>query len=186
MGVNRFGLNSTVINKKALLTTLKELFYLKEYIVEEKTYLNIVLVHPQIPNNTGNIGRLCVGCHAKLHLVKPLGFEISDSRVKRAGLDYWKDLDITIHESFDDLTKLISNKERMFLLSARASTSIYETKFKNGDWLFFGKEAKGLSAEIQEEYKNQLRTIPFPGPIRSFNLGNAVAMVLGECLRQLT
>ncbi|ANW95747.1 tRNA methyltransferase [Wenyingzhuangia fucanilytica] len=152
--------------------------------MSDKNSLNIVLVHPQIPNNTGNIGRLCVGCNAKLHLVKPLGFEITDTKVKRAGLDYWKDLDLTIHESFDDLLKLIDHEERMFLLSARAETSIYETTFKNGDWLVFGKEAKGLSAEIQEQYPNQLRTIPFPGPIRSFNLGNAVAMVLGECLRQ--
>ena len=153
--------------------------------MKENTFLNIVLVHPQIPNNTGNIGRLCVGCNAKLHLVKPLGFEISDSRVKRAGLDYWKNLDITIHESFEDLMTFISDKERMFLLSARANKSIYQTEFNEGDWLFFGKEAEGLPNEIQEKYEKQLRTIPFPGPIRSFNLGNAVAMVLGECLRQL-
>ena len=152
--------------------------------MSKNTSLNIVLVHPQIPNNTGNIGRLCVGCNAKLHLVKPLGFEITDTRVKRAGLDYWKDLDITIHESFDDLLGLIKDQERMFLLSARADKSIYQTNFKEGDWLMFGKEAEGLSAKIQEKYTNQLRTIPFPGPIRSFNLGNAVAMVLGECLRQ--
>lgn len=154
--------------------------------MSKNTSLNIVLVHPQIPNNTGNIGRLCVGCHAKLHLVKPLGFEITDARVKRAGLDYWKDLDITIHKSFDDLLGLIKDQERMFLLSARADKSIYHTNYKEGDWLLFGKEAEGLSAEIQEKYTNQLRTIPFPGPIRSFNLGNAVAMVLGECLRQLS
>ncbi len=148
-------------------------------------FLNIVLVHPQIPNNTGNIGRLCVGCNAKLHLVKPLGFEITDTRVKRAGLDYWKDLDIEIHNTFEDLIAQIPDEERMFLLSAKAKTSIYKTEFKTGDWLVFGKEAKGLSIEIQNAYTSQLRTIPFPGPIRSFNLGNAAAMVLGECLRQL-
>lgn len=142
-------------------------------------------MYPQIPNNTGNIGRLCVGCNAKLHLVKPLGFEITDTKVKRAGLDYWKDLDLTIHESFEDLLKIIPNKDRMFLLSARASISIYQTSFKQGDWLIFGKEAEGLSSEIQEQFKTGLRTIPFPGPIRSFNLGNAVAMVLGESIRQL-
>lgn len=154
--------------------------------MENQKFLNVVLVHPQIPNNTGNIGRLCVGCHAKLHLVKPLGFEITDTRVKRAGLDYWKDLDITIHDSLDDLMAFIPDTKRMFLLSANASTSIYQTDFKKGDWLFFGKEAEGLSPEIQEKYKDQLRTIPFPGPIRSFNLGNAVAMVLGESLRQIS
>lgn len=154
--------------------------------MEKDTYLNIVLVNPQIPNNTGNIGRLCVGCKAKLHLVKPLGFEINDKRVKRAGLDYWKDLDITIHESFEELLAEISNQKRMFLLSARAHKSIYQTSFKEGDWLIFGKEAEGLSNEIQKKHESQLRTIPFPGPIRSFNLGNAVAMVLGECIRQQT
>ncbi|MGY5351348.1 tRNA (cytidine(34)-2'-O)-methyltransferase [Wenyingzhuangia sp. IMCC45533] len=148
--------------------------------------LNIVLVYPQIPNNTGNIGRLCVGCNAKLHLVKPLGFEITDTKVKRAGLDYWKDLDLTIHESFEDLLKVIPNKERMFLLSAKAEKSIYQTTFKQGDWLLFGKEAEGLSQEIRKRFKTGLRTIPFPGKIRSFNLGNAVAMVLGESLRQLS
>lgn len=141
-------------------------------------------MYPQIPNNTGNIGRLCVGCHAKLHLVKPLGFEITDTKVKRAGLDYWKDLDLTIHESFEDLLTVIPNKDRMFLLSARAEKSIYQTNFKNGDWLLFGKEAEGLSSEIQERFEENLRTIPFPGPIRSFNLGNAVAIVLGESMRQ--
>ncbi len=150
----------------------------------KETNLNIVLVHPQIPNNTGNIGRLCVGCNAKLHLVKPLGFEITDTKVKRAGLDYWKDLDLTIHNSLEDLLAVIPNKERMFLLSARATKSIYQTTFKEGDWLVFGKEAEGLSNDFQEQYQNQLRTIPFPGKIRSFNLGNAVAMVLGETLRQ--
>jgi len=150
------------------------------------TFLNIVLVYPQIPNNTGNIGRLCVGCNAKLHLVKPLGFQITDSKVKRAGLDYWKDLDLTIHESLEDLKVEIKDKSRVFLLSARAEKSIYQTEFKNEDWLFFGKEAEGLSVEIQNQFPGQLRTIPFTGPIRSFNLGNAVAMVLGECLRQGT
>ncbi len=154
--------------------------------MSKHTFLNVVLVHPQIPNNTGNIGRLCVGCHAKLHLIKPLGFEITDTKVKRAGLDYWKDLDITIHESFEDLLNIILNRDRMFLLSARAEKSIYETTFKEGDWLIFGKEAEGLSSDIQEQFKEGLRTIPFPGPIRSFNLGNAVAMVLGESLRQLS
>lgn len=142
-------------------------------------------MYPQIPNNTGNIGRLCVGCNAKLHLVKPLGFEITDTKVKRAGLDYWKDLELTIHESLEDLKAEIEDAKRVFLLSARAEKSIYQTQFKEGDWLFFGKEAEGLSESIKNQFPNQLRTIPFPGPIRSFNLGNAVAMVLGECLRQL-
>jgi len=154
--------------------------------LKENSFLNIVLVYPQIPNNTGNIGRLCVGCNAKLHLVKPLGFEITDTKLKRAGLDYWKDLDLNIHESFEDLLKTIPNKDRMFLLSARATTSIYKTDFKKGDWLLFGKEAEGLSLEIQENFQENLRTIPFPGSIRSFNLGNAVAMVLGESMRQFS
>lgn len=154
--------------------------------MKDEVRLNVVLIHPQIPNNTGNIGRLCVGCHAKLHLVKPLGFEISDRRLKRAGLDYWKDLEVIIHETTEDLMSHIKDKSRMFLFSANASSSIYQTKFKTGDWLCFGKEAEGLSTDIKEKYSDQLRNIPFPGPIRSFNLGNAVAMVLGEGLRQLS
>ena len=147
-------------------------------------HFNIVLVNPEIPNNTGNIGRLCVGSESRLHIVKPMGFEITDSRVKRAGLDYWPDLNITLHESFEDLLKEVPILERMFFFTTRAEKAYFEVDYKQGDWLVFGKESKGLDASLVEEYKNQLLKIPFGGKVRSFNLSNAVAMALGEGMRQ--
>lgn len=145
---------------------------------------NIVLVNPEIPNNTGNIGRLCVGSESKLHLVKPMGFEITDSRVKRAGLDYWPDLELNIHESFEDLLKLVENPERMFFFTTKASKAYFDQDFQEGDWLVFGKESSGLDAELIERFEDQLVKIPFGGKVRSFNLSNAVAMALGEGMRQ--
>ena len=147
---------------------------------------NIVLVTPQIPNNTGNIGRLCVGSLSKLHLVKPLGFEITDSRVKRAGLDYWSELDLCYHENFEALLESIPDISRVFFFTTRAKKSYYDVSYKEGDWLVFGREADGLPQEIVEKFEKQCVKIPFPGTVRSFNLGNAVAMSLGEGLRQLS
>jgi len=145
---------------------------------------NIVLVNPQIPNNPGNIGRLCVGSLSKLHLVKPLGFEITDARVKRAGLDYWGDLDLTYHDHFEALISLIPDMSRVFFFTTRAEQAYYDIEYKEGDWLIFGRESDGLPSEIIEKFTSQCVKIPFPGTVRSFNLGNAVAMALGEGLRQ--
>ncbi len=147
---------------------------------------NIVLVEPQIPNNTGNIGRLGVATKSRLHLIHPLGFEITDTRVKRAGLDYWPDLELVNHVTFEDWYNSVEDKTRIFFFSARAEQSFYKVDLQEGDYLVFGKEAEGLSAEITERFKEQLVTIPFPGKVRSFNLANAVAMVLGEGMRQLS
>lgn len=147
-------------------------------------HFNIVLVNPEIPNNTGNIGRLCVGSESRLHIVKPMGFEITDSRVKRAGLDYWPDLDLTIHENFDALLEKVENPERMFFFTTKADRAYYKVDFQEGDWFIFGKESKGLDPEIVEGYQSQLVKIPFGGKVRSFNLSNAVAMALGEGMRQ--
>lgn len=146
---------------------------------------NVVLVEPQIPNNTGNIGRLCVATKSRLHLIHPLGFEITDARVKRAGLDYWPDLEICQHENFQKWVETIDPLASIYFFSARAENSFYKTQLKHGDYLIFGKEAEGLSPEIIQQFKDHLVTIPFPGKVRSFNLANAVAMVLGEGLRQL-
>lgn len=150
-----------------------------------KLSFHIVLVEPQIPNNTGNIGRLGVATHSRLHLVHPLGFELTDARVKRAGLDYWPDLELVEHATFDDWYSGVKDQSRVFFFSARAEQSFYDLQLQPGDSLVFGKEAEGLSPEIQERFKDQLVTIPFPGKVRSFNLANAVAMVLGEGMRQL-
>ena len=146
---------------------------------------NIVLLEPQIPNNTGNIGRTCVATCSSLHLIHPLGFEISDSRVKRAGLDYWGDLDLYHHDNFESFLTSIPTDASLYFLSAHGKRSLYDVEIKKGDYLIFGKEADGLSTEIKESYAELLLKIPFPGKVRSFNLSNAVAMVLGEGLRQL-
>jgi len=121
-----------------------------------KLNFNIVLVEPQIPNNTGSIGRTCVATHSKLHLIKPLGFDISDKRVKRSGLDYWPELELQVHERFEDWINTIEDKSRLFFFSARAEKSFYQTRLAEGDWLVFGKEAEGLSGELKERFKNQL------------------------------
>lgn len=145
---------------------------------------NIVLVEPQIPNNTGNIGRLCVATKSRLHLIAPLGFEITDSRVKRAGLDYWKELEICYHDSFQNWYDSVADKSRIFFFTARANASFYDIDIQPGDYLVFGKEATGLSDEIIQKFATQLVTIPFPGKVRSFNLANAVAIVASEGIRQ--
>lgn len=113
-----------------------------------------------------------------------MGFEITDSRVKRAGLDYWPDLELSIHESFEDLLKLVENPERMFFFTTKASKAYFDQEFQEGDWLVFGKESSGLDAELIERFEDQLVKIPFGGKVRSFNLSNAVAMALGEGMRQ--
>ena len=146
---------------------------------------NIVLVEPQIPNNTGNIGRTCVATHSKLHLIEPLGFDISDKRVKRSGLDYWPELEKQVYPNFESWYNSVNDKSRVFFFSARAEQSFYKIKLRAGDWLVFGKEAEGLSEEYKSRFSNHLVKIPFPGKVRSFNLSNAVAMALGEGIRQL-
>jgi tRNA (cytidine/uridine-2'-O-)-methyltransferase len=147
--------------------------------------LNIVLVEPEIPNNTGNIGRLCVGTESKLHLIHPFGFVINDKNLKRSGLDYWVHLDVTEYQNVTEWKNQIPDKSRVFLMSSHASKSIYENEFKDGDWLVFGKESVGLSQEVLAQFENHL-TIPMSNLIRSFNIANSVAFVVGEAKRQIT
>lgn len=146
--------------------------------------LNIVLVEPEIPNNTGNIGRLCVGTESKLHLIHPFGFVINDKNLKRSGLDYWVHLDVTEYVNVNEWIAQITNKSRVFLMSSHAQKTIYETQFQDGDWLVFGKESVGLSPEILAQFENHL-TIPMSGLIRSYNIANSVAFVVGEARRQI-
>nr|WP_321224741.1 tRNA (cytidine(34)-2'-O)-methyltransferase [uncultured Psychroserpens sp.] len=147
--------------------------------------LHIVLFEPEIPNNTGNIGRLALASGSKLHLVKPLGFEISDSRLKRAGLDYWQHLDVIIYESIEDFFN--KNKDETFAFFSSHGTQLHwDIKFKNNHFLIFGKESAGLPTSILETYKEQLYKIPIHNEnIRSLNLANAVAIIVYEGLRQL-
>ncbi|TDD97349.1 tRNA (cytidine(34)-2'-O)-methyltransferase [Flavobacterium cellulosilyticum] len=146
--------------------------------------LNIVLVEPEIPNNTGNIGRLCVGTKSRLHLVHPFGFVINDKNLKRSGLDYWVHLDVTEYQNTEEWMAQIPDKSRVFLMSSHASKSIYETHFQDGDWLVFGKESVGLSEEVLNQFEYHL-TIPMSNLIRSYNIANSVAFVIGEAKRQI-
>ena len=148
--------------------------------------LNIVLVEPEIPNNTGNIGRLCVGTESRLHLIHPFGFVINDKNLKRSGLDYWVHLDVTEYQNVAEWKAQIPDLSRVFLMSSHASKSYLETDFQDGDWLVFGKESKGLSQEVLDLFpnENQLK-IPMSPLIRSFNIANSVAFVVGEARRQI-
>lgn len=146
--------------------------------------LNIVLVYPEIPNNTGNIGRLCVGTESKLHLIHPFGFEITDKNLKRSGLDYWVHLDWAEYANLDEWISVISDKSRVFLFSSKTNISYLDNKFQDGDWLVFGRESVGLSAEILAKFENHL-TIPISPLVRSYNLANAVAFAIGEAKRQI-
>jgi len=146
--------------------------------------LNIVLVEPEIPNNTGNIGRLCVGTESRLHLIKPYGFEITDKNLKRSGLDYWVHLDWKEYDNVQDWIAQIPEKSRVFLMSSHATKSLYETEFQDEDWLVFGKESIGLSQEVLAQFENHL-TIPMSKLIRSYNIANSVAFVVGEAKRQI-
>jgi tRNA (cytidine/uridine-2'-O-)-methyltransferase len=147
--------------------------------------LNIVLVEPEIPNNTGNIGRLCVGTQSRLHLIHPFGFEITDKNLKRSGLDYWVHLEWFQYQNVTEWMNQIPDKSRVFLMSSHASKSYLEADFQDGDWLVFGKESVGLSQEVLQLFTNHL-TIPMSSLIRSYNIANSVAFVVGEAKRQIS
>ena len=146
--------------------------------------LNIVLVEPEIPNNTGNIGRLCVGTGNRLHLIHPFGFEITDKNLKRSGLVYWVHVDWKQYQNVDEWMQQIPDKSRVFLFSSHAEKSYLKENFQDGDWLVFGKESVGLSEEFSALFNNHL-TIPISPLVRSYNLANSVAFAIGEAKRQL-
>ena len=148
--------------------------------------LNIVLIEPEIPNNTGNIGRLSLASGSNLHLVKPFGFEITDSRLKRAGLDYWQHLNVTIYENIDEFFKLNNDKKFAFL-SSHGEKAHWDINFEDEFFLVFGKESVGLSKNIIDANADKLYKIPmYSEQIRSLNLANAVSIVVYEGLKQLT
>ncbi|MBJ6368101.1 tRNA (cytidine(34)-2'-O)-methyltransferase [Snuella sedimenti] len=147
--------------------------------------LNIVLIEPEIPNNTGNIGRLALASGSNLHLVKPFGFEINDSRLKRAGLDYWPHVNITYYENSEDFFKRNKN-EKMVFLSSHGTKQHWEIPFEDNLFLVFGKESVGLPKTIVEQQTDKLFKIPlYSNHIRSLNLANAVSITVYEGLRQL-
>lgn len=148
-----------------------------------KPRFHIVLWQPEIPNNTGNIGRTCLALEAKLHLIGPLGFDISDKAVKRAGLDYWPLLQKEVYASWDDF---LASQDigRLFLITTKSDQLYYEPEFKEGDFFLFGQETKGLPQEIMEAYPSHKLRIPMYGPTRSLNLANTVAIIGYEVMRQ--
>ncbi|MGN1059801.1 MAG: tRNA (uridine(34)/cytosine(34)/5-carboxymethylaminomethyluridine(34)-2'-O)-methyltransferase TrmL [Clostridia bacterium] len=145
--------------------------------------MNIVLVEPEIPQNTGNIARTCRATGSVLHIVKPMGFTVDDKKLKRAGLDYWHELDIRYYDNLDAFFAVC--KGPFHFCSTKAKRRHSEAQYRDGDYLVFGKETKGLpEALLHERYENCVRIPMLPG-IRSLNLSNAVAIVLYEALRQL-
>lgn len=144
---------------------------------------NIVLVEPEIPQNTGNIARTCAATGSRLHLVRPLGFEIDDKKLKRAGLDYWHLLDITFYDDINDFFE--KNKEGNFYYASTKSLYRHsDVKFNDGDYILFGKETKGLDETLLKVNKDKCIRIPMIEGARSLNLSNSVAIVIYEALRQ--
>jgi len=146
---------------------------------------NIVLVNPQIPQNTGTIGRLCVNSDSTLHIIKPIGFDLSEKAVRRAGLDYWKDLDLIVYDSLDEfLTKHEEKIDRFFFSTTKANKLYHEAKFRDGDFLIFGSETAGMPMEFMQKNKNGMITIPMGEKGRSLNLAISVGIVLYDAIRQ--
>ena len=146
--------------------------------------LNIVLVEPEIPQNCGNIARTCAATGCRLHLIRPLGFDISEKAVRRAGLDYWDKVEVLDYKNLDDFFAR-NRVEQMWCLSTKAPRSYTDAKFADGCYLFFGKETKGLPESFLEEHFQQCVRIPMRPDNRSLNLSNAVAITVYEALRQL-
>jgi len=144
---------------------------------------NVVLVEPEIPPNTGNIGRLCLATRSTLHLVKPLGFSLDDRQLRRAGLDYWSDVPLQLWDSFDLLLRAQAPATRYFFLTTKTKRPYYNVKFNEDDFLVFGRETKGLPEQLLATNARHCITIPMHGT-RSLNLAAAVAIVLFEAVRQ--
>lgn len=145
--------------------------------------MNIILHEPEIPANTGNIGRTCVATRTALHLIKPLGFDISDKAVRRAGMDYWKDLELYVYEDFNDFVNKNPNA-RIYMATTKAKKAYTEVVYEENDFIMFGKESAGIPEEILVKYEDTSVRIPMVGEIRSLNLSNSVAIMLYEALRQ--
>lgn len=145
--------------------------------------LNIVLLEPEIPANTGNIGRTCVAAGARLHLIEPMGFQINEKQVRRAGLDYWDKLDYRIYDNYADFRSK-NPDARLYMATTKAKHVYSEVSYENDCYIMFGKESAGIPEEILVDHEETTIRIPMYGDIRSLNLGNSVAIVLYEALRQ--
>ena len=145
--------------------------------------MNIILHQPEIPANTGNIGRTCVATGTSLHLIEPLGFRLTEKEIKRAGMDYWEKLDVTRYMNFQEFQELHPDV-RIFMATTKAKRSYTEVSFGPDDYIMFGKESAGIPEEILVDYEETCIRIPMLPEIRSLNLSNSVAIVLYEALRQ--
>lgn len=145
---------------------------------------NIVLVTPQIPNNTGAIGRLCVNTGSTLHLIKPLGFDITEKAVRRAGLDYWHKIDLKVWENIEEFFESTQQSDRFFFATTKTDRPYFDISFKEGDYLFFGSETAGIPADILEKYPQQCMTIPMTKDGRSLNLAISTGIILYEAIKQ--
>ncbi|MFW5650704.1 MAG: tRNA (cytidine(34)-2'-O)-methyltransferase [Acetivibrio ethanolgignens] len=145
--------------------------------------LNVVLHEPEIPANTGNIGRTCVAAGARLHLIEPLGFRIGEKELKRAGLDYWHKLDVRVYDNFDDFLEK-NPGAKIYMATTKAQKTYAEVSYEEDCYIMFGKESAGIPEEILVEHEDTAIRIPMIGDIRSLNLSNSVAIVVYEALRQ--
>ena len=149
----------------------------------DKSGFNIVLIEPEIPPNTGNVGRLCLATRSTLHLVKPLGFSLDDRQLKRAGLDYWGEVDLRTWDSLAEIQRAQAANPRYYFLTTKAKRAYYDVEFQAGDFLVFGRETKGLPESLLAANIDSCITIPMQSA-RSLNLATAVAIVLFEAVRQ--
>lgn len=150
----------------------------------EEPLFHVVLVEPEIPHNTGNIGRTCVAMNSRLHIVGPASFSLDEKQVRRAGLDYWQHLSLKEYKNFSDW-EATQASSRCFYFTTKSQRSFFEQDYREGDTFVFGPETRGLSADILQKYQTQLVAIPMIGVTRSLNLSNAVAIAIYEAFRQV-
>ena len=148
--------------------------------------LHVVLIEPEIPQNTGSIGRLCLATGTVLHLVGPMGFEITDRHVRRAGLDYWKYVDVRTYESTEVFLKTLPSDAPVVLIETGGTRSLYEHRFEPGTYIVLGKETTGIPKPVMEQFRENILTIPmYDDRVRSINLSNCASVVVYEAIRQL-
>ncbi len=148
--------------------------------------LNVVLIEPEIPQNTGSIGRLCLAVGATLHLVEPMSFQITDKAVKRAGLDYWEHVKVVMHKNLDAFFESLPQDASLAVIEEKAGNTLYDHQFKSGTYLVFGRETSGVPDWVMNRYAAETFRIPmYDARIRSLNLSNAVSIAVYEAIRQL-
>lgn len=151
----------------------------------KQPWLNVALYEPEIPQNTGNIGRTCVALQARLWLIQPIGFRLDEKRLRRAGLDYWDRLDYQVAADWASLLEQLDPNAQVWLFTKHASRSYLQADFSPGDLLVFGSEARGLPQSLRTQYAEHNLAIPTPGPVRSLNLASAAAVAMYEAHRQI-